>query len=167
VRQSHYRPRGFQEVEARRFQDHWHMKVAGLSALCTGCLYPQEIFLVLISIKGWANPRALVWPEGLCQWKNSNDTIRNWTHNFPTCGTVPQPTAPPCTPHPSVASRISFYINIPLSYNSCINFNINKVRLKIVLFLKQLLTCNMNNVFAESRKRNRYVSRDFTIWKTK
>jgi hypothetical protein len=35
-----YRPTGFQEVEALRFEDNRHMKVASLSALCTGHLYP-------------------------------------------------------------------------------------------------------------------------------
>jgi len=37
--QKHYRPRGFKEDEAPRFQNNRHMKVVRLSALWIGRLY--------------------------------------------------------------------------------------------------------------------------------
>ena len=60
---------GFQEVEAPRFKDNRHMKVVRLSAIRTDRLSPQEIFPVLISVRGWVDRTCIVQPEGLCQWK--------------------------------------------------------------------------------------------------
>jgi hypothetical protein len=72
VKQSHYSPwqtLRVEEVKAPRFLNNRHMKVVRLSALRTGRLYLQEILLVLISVRDWVDPRAIVRPEGLCEWK--------------------------------------------------------------------------------------------------
>jgi hypothetical protein len=73
VKQSHYR-----HWEGLRIPRTWSSQILNQSAHEDGKVVspthrptlPQDIFLVLISVRGWVDPRVMVWPEGLCQWKN-------------------------------------------------------------------------------------------------
>ena len=83
VEQSMYRPEQAlrcQEVEAPRFQDNRHLKVVRVSSLLTGRLYPQQIFLVLISVRARGgivakalryNPAGRGFDSRWCHWNFS------------------------------------------------------------------------------------------------
>jgi hypothetical protein len=62
VKQSLYTSGQALRVQASTFQDNRNMRVVRLSAPSTGRLFPQETFLVLISVGGCVDPRAIVRP---------------------------------------------------------------------------------------------------------
>jgi hypothetical protein len=75
---SHYRP-----GQAVRVPRDWDSQISRHSAHEGGKVvspthrppFPQEIFLILISVRGWVDPRVIVRLEGLCQRKISMTSL--------------------------------------------------------------------------------------------
>jgi len=62
--------------------------IGRLSALRTGRLYPQEILLLLISVRSWVDPRAIVRSEAFYVNKKSIETSWDRTSDLNHCATA-------------------------------------------------------------------------------
>jgi hypothetical protein len=79
-----------------------------LSALCAGRPLPPGRFLVVISVRGCVDARAIVPLERLGQLKNPNDFIETRNRDLPACSIVPQRTTPPRAPDSDKYPRETF-----------------------------------------------------------
>jgi hypothetical protein len=79
---------------------------ARLSALRASRLLPSGSFLLLISVRGWIDPRVTVRLDLLGKLKESTSSETR-TGDLPTCSIVPQPTALPRAPCNTVSGIIT------------------------------------------------------------
>jgi hypothetical protein len=93
-----------------------------LSVLSAGRLYPPGKFHVLISVRGWVEPRAIVRLEWVRSIEKSNDLIGIRIRDLPACSIVPQPTTLPCasrmTATLQINNRVNETLRITLSWRS-------------------------------------------------
>jgi hypothetical protein len=69
-----------------------HRWLLGCQLYPPAALQPQKYLLVLITVRGSVNPRAMVRLEELGKLKNCKDLVWIRTRELPVCSVEPQPT---------------------------------------------------------------------------
>jgi hypothetical protein len=130
------RPLGFQEVD--RLKTLVTLQVKVVSPVHRPPLPPQKLFLVVISVRGWVDPRVIVLSEGLRQWKISMTPYGIEPANFrlvANCATA----YPPISMHS--LNKLGDYTTFHTS-----NYWTNRITVKLVTFLMKQPKNNFRNV---------------------
>jgi hypothetical protein len=99
-----WRPSGLREFEAPTFSDIRHIDGGKGVSLTRRPLFTPRRFVVLISVRGWVDPMAIVRLEELGKLKKSTSSGTQ-TGDLPACSIVPEPiTLPRVPPLPSLYS---------------------------------------------------------------
>jgi hypothetical protein len=131
---SHEGPSGCETSRLPHFLDKQLIDGGKVVSLTRRPLFtPPGRFLVLISVRGWVNPRAIVWLEGLGKLKKIH-LIGTRTRNLPACSTVPRPTTLPRAPILFSNYKLwSSWCNIrqpPISCNLVLSIRLNTLQPK-------------------------------------
>jgi hypothetical protein len=123
-----------------------------LSAWCASHPLPAGRFMVLISVRGWVSPRAIVWLEGLSQLKNpmTSSGLKPATFWLVVSASTNYTTScNPMKPHFMFNLRCFFYLVFKLySPNIMISLlNFLQRRFSSVQYSNILFTSEMNEDF--------------------